>query len=100
MSKLSEKELRLKAIALIHEVAITTPEPIRLIGVATDGHPNPAPGDLTETKCDMCGCAVFSTRLNQLILEYTTLIRNPSILCCPPCMKKELAKPNATAYHV
>lgn len=52
---------------------MTTPEPIRLIGVATGGRRNPAPGDLTETKCDLCGTPVFSTHLNQLILEYTNI---------------------------
>lgn len=98
--KLTEEQLRIKALTLIREVATTTPEPIHVIGVPTDGHPNPALGDLTETKCDLYGVPVFSTRLNELIKEYTTLIHNPSILCCPPCMKKVLSRPNAIAYHV
>lgn len=98
--KLTEEQLKLKAIALIHEAALTTPEPIRLFGVSIDGRPNPAPGDLVETKCELCGEPVFSTRLNELIRHYTTLIHNPAIICCPPCMQKELSNPNATAYHV
>lgn len=98
--KQTEEQLRAKAIKLIREVAFITPESIRVIGVPIDNNPNPAPGDLIETKCDLCGCAVLSTQLNELIRYYTTLINNPSILCCPPCMKKELSKPNAVAYHI
>jgi len=98
--KQTDKQLRVKAMALIHHVASTTPEAIRVVGMPIEGHPNPAPGDLTETKCDLCGIPVFSTRLNELIRYYTTLIHNPSVLCCPPCMKKELSRPNAVAYHV
>jgi hypothetical protein len=98
--KLTEEQLRLKAIALIQEAAFTTPEPIHVIGVPINGRPNPAPGDLTETKCDYCGLAIFSTRLNEIMREYTTLIHNPAKICCPTCMKKILDKPDSIAYHV
>jgi hypothetical protein len=98
--KLTEAEIRIKAIKLIRATMEITPKPLLVMGILTEGKPNPAPGDLTERTCDLCGVAIFNTRLNELIKIYTVGLDNPSILCCPRCMERELSAPNSIAYHV
>jgi hypothetical protein len=98
--KMTEEEIRIKAIKLIRQTMEITPRPLFVMGVATEGKPNPAPGDLTERTCDLCGEPVFNTRLNELIRIYTIGLNNPSILCCPPCMERQMSQPDAITYHV